>query len=392
MRILTRYVLSELLKLFFLILTGLTLLVFVVLMGKQAVEKGIGLGPLLRMTPYLLPQALQFTVPGTMLLATTSVFGRMSSYNEIVAIKSLGISPMIFIGPTLALATLVSFAGVALNDLAVSWGQSGMERVFLESIEEVAYGQLRVNHTFTYGSLTITVRRVEGHKLIQPMMVEQPSEGHKGQFALADEAELFAYPAEKRIVARLHNAEVQSPLKVVYPDWFEWQISLESLSGSPRSRSPSYYALRDIRPAIVEQRERLEDMQQGMTAAASFAMLSGDFDSLADDAWKPRERALSSAKERLQRLYTEPWRRWANGFSCLCFVLIGAPMAVVLRHAEFLATFFACFLPILVVYYPLMAVSVDYAKDGTFPPPTVWIGNVVIALLGAWLMRRVVRY
>ena len=391
MRILTRYVLAELLKFFFLTLTGLTLLVFVVLMGKQAVERGLGLGPLLRMAPYLLPQALQFTVPGTMLLATTSVFGRMSSYNEIVAVKSLGISPMIFIGPTLVLATLVSFAGVALNDLAVSWGQAGLERVFLESIEEVAYGQLRVNHTFTYGTLTITVRRVEGHKLIQPMMVEQPSDGRKGQFALADEAELFAYPAEKRIVARLHNAEVQSPLKVVYPDWFEWQISLENLSAS-RSRSPSYYALREIRPAIVEQRDRLEDLHQGLTAAASFAMLSGDFDALSDDAWKPRERELKTAKERLQRLYTEPWRRWANGFSCLCFVLIGAPMAVALRHAEFLASFFACFLPILVIYYPLMAVSVDYAKDGTFPPPAVWLGNVVIAACGAWLLRRVLRY
>jgi lipopolysaccharide export system permease protein len=91
-------------------------------------------------------------------------------------------------------------------------------------------------------------------------------------------------------------------------------------------------------------------------------------------------------------LHTEPWRRWANGFSCLCFVLIGAPMAIRLRHAEFLAIFFACFLPILVVYYPLMAVSVDQAKDGVFPPPAVWLGNVVLAILGAWMLRRVIRY
>ena len=92
MRILTRYVLFDLLKVFLLTLTGLTLLIFIVLIGKEAVDKGIGLGPLLRMAPYLIPQAMQFAVPGTMLLATTSVYGRMSSYNEIVAIKALGIS------------------------------------------------------------------------------------------------------------------------------------------------------------------------------------------------------------------------------------------------------------------------------------------------------------
>ena len=101
MRILTRYVLFDLLKVFLLTLTGLTLLIFIVLIGKEAVDKGIGLGPLLRMAPYLIPQAMQFAVPGTMLLATTSVYGRMASYNEIVAIKSLGISPMALIWPTL---------------------------------------------------------------------------------------------------------------------------------------------------------------------------------------------------------------------------------------------------------------------------------------------------
>ena len=82
----------------------------------------------------------------------------------------------------------------------------------------------------------------------------------------------------------------------------------------------------------------------------------------------------------------------ANGFSCLCFVLIGAPMAIRLRHAEFLASFFACFLPILLVYYPLLMGAVGQAKDGAVPPPTVWLGNIVLALWGLWLMRRVIRY
>jgi lipopolysaccharide export system permease protein len=67
-------------------------------------------------------------------------------------------------------------------------------------------------------------------------------------------------------------------------------------------------------------------------------------------------------------------------------------MAIRLKHAEFLAIFFVCFLPILLVYYPMLAVSVDQAKDGAFPPPAVWLGNVVLALWGVWLLRRVIRY
>lgn len=393
MRILTRYVLFDLLKVFLLILTGLTLMIFVGLMGKQAVDKGLGLGPLLRMTPYLLPEALQFAVPGTMLLATTFVFGRLSAYNEVVAIKSLGISPMVLVWPTLILATVVSLIGVVLNDLAVSWGHAGIERVFLESIEEVAYGQLRVNRTFSHGPWTITVRRVEGSRLIQPMFVEQPTGSGRGKLALADEAELIAYPDQGRLMARLRNAEVESPLRIVYPDWYEIPISLTALTGgSSRSRSPSNIALREIRPAIEAEREHFEDVRRAMAADASFALLTGDLDTLSDDSWHEHQHELTLTERRLHRLHTEPWRRWANGFSCFCFVLIGAPMAIRLRHAEFLAIFFVCFLPILVVYYPLLAVSVDQAKDGAMPPPAVWLGNLVLAMWGVWLLRRVIRY
>ena len=57
MKILVRYVLFELIKVFTIVLIGLTLLIFIGLMGQQAVSKGLGLGPLLRMTPYLLPQS-----------------------------------------------------------------------------------------------------------------------------------------------------------------------------------------------------------------------------------------------------------------------------------------------------------------------------------------------
>ena len=53
---------------------------------------------------------------------------------------------------------------------------------------------------------------------------------------------------------------------------------------------------------------------------------------------------------------------------------------------------FACFLPILVVYYPLLIYGVDAAKDGVLPTWSVWLGNFILALWGIWLMRRVVRF
>ncbi len=64
LRILTRYIVFDLLKVFLLTLTCMTAFLFVVLVGKEAVENGLGIVPVLRMLPYILPQAMQFAVPG----------------------------------------------------------------------------------------------------------------------------------------------------------------------------------------------------------------------------------------------------------------------------------------------------------------------------------------
>lgn len=393
MRILTRYVLFDLLKVFLLTLTGLTLLIFIVLIGKEAVDKGISLSVLLRITPYLIPQAMQFAVPGTMLLATTSVYGRMASYNELVAIKSLGISPMVLVWPTLALATLVSLAAVVINDLAVSWGMMGQQRVINACLEETAYRQLKIYQRFNFGRANIMVRDVIGRKLISPTLVVQQSQNRPAFVASAKDAELHLLPEEGKLVVSFHDVDVDGPIVWINPETQEFVAPVEELTGATsKNKSPSNYALAEIGPAVEEQEKVLERVKQSNVALAAFGMLTGDFDSLSQAAWKPRETDMAAAQTRLHRLHTEPWRRWANGFSCLSFVLIGIPVAVRMRFSEFIASFFICFLPILVAYYPLLAVSVDKAKDGVFPPQSVWLGNIVLAAAGAWLMRRVIRY
>ena len=93
MRILTRYVLSEVLKVFLISVLGLTTLLVVVVIIGEAEKEDLPLTQVLQLIPYALPEALRFTVPVTLLLACTSVFARMSGANEVVAAKALGISP-----------------------------------------------------------------------------------------------------------------------------------------------------------------------------------------------------------------------------------------------------------------------------------------------------------
>jgi lipopolysaccharide export system permease protein len=67
-------------------------------------------------------------------------------------------------------------------------------------------------------------------------------------------------------------------------------------------------------------------------------------------------------------------------------------MAIALRNRDFLTSFFLCFLPILVVYYPLMIIGADEAKNGHLPTGFVWAGNGMLVLWGLAMLRRVMRY
>ena len=57
-----------------------------------------------------------------------------------------------------------------------------------------------------------------------------------------------------------------------------------------------------------------------------------------------------------------------------------------------LTSFFLCFGPILLVYYPFLFFGVDRAKAGAINPYAVWLANGVLILWGLWLVRRVIRY
>src|SRR5579862_2992431 len=99
MQTLPRYVVAEVIKIFAVSVSALTLMVVLGFVGREATAQGLPLGPTLRLIPYFLPETLRVTVPMTLLLSCTTVFSRISGANEVVAIKALGISPLAVLWP-----------------------------------------------------------------------------------------------------------------------------------------------------------------------------------------------------------------------------------------------------------------------------------------------------
>ena len=394
MRRITRYVLFELISVFLVTLTGITLMLILAGVATEGLREGLGVGPILKMIPYVVPVALQVSVPATILMSASSVFGRMSADNEIVAIKSLGISPISVLLPALVLAFVVSLVAVWINDIAVSWGRAGIFRVVVESVEEVAYRMLKTQRAYQTRSFSINVKDVVGRQLIQPNIQIQGTGNGKTVRIHASTAELKSNAEENTLTVALTNMSVdQGHLWIAFD---EEQLNIPLLDATRKGDnrdSPSLIPLRRIGSETRTQRKVTEGHEQRGATAAAFEMMTGDFRRLTDAAdWRDRRESIEGARARLHRLHLEPWRRWASGFSCFFFVLVGAPLAIQMKTANFFTTFAACFLPILLIYYPLLAFGVDRCKDGVMPPYTVWLGNLVLCAAGVWMIRRVIRY
>jgi lipopolysaccharide export system permease protein len=391
MRILTRYVLFEVGFVFLLSLFSLTALIMLVLVAKEALLAGLGMRQMLQLMPYMLPISLLYAVPGTMLFAVTNVFGRMAGSNEIVAIKSMGLNPMIFMWPVLVLAVLLSFLTVWLNDIAMTWSYFGCQQVVMNAIEDIAYSKLEKQKSFSMSGLSVNVMSVVGRKLMGPTFTFRGSGDARTVTITCREAELRSEPGSGvlKIVCRDGTVETDGAT-LYFNDEIEREIALDG--GRKSAVGAAHLGLNVLPDQIIEKRQAITAFEQRMAAESGYQMLTGDFGSLMHRGWEDREYELREMYFQLYRLETEPPRRWANGFSCLCFALVGASLAMHRRNADALATFFTCFGLILVVYYPLLMYGLDRCKCGGLPPYCVWLGNVILLVWGLWMRRKVMRY
>jgi len=394
MRILTRYVLFDLVKVFLIALTGMTLFMVLVGVVREAYSQGLGLKQILMLIPYILPDSLRFAVPGTVLFAACSVYGRMASTNEVVAVKAQGISPWAILWPTFVFAFFLSLVAVWLNDVASGWGREGAKRVVIESVEEIVYSRLAQQRSYSSRMFSINVKAVEGRKLIEPTFTFSAGDESPPVTIVCQWAELKSDLAASTLTLNCYCGTIDAGgVSLHFPEYMPPRVvPLDEASKRGGRTSPADIPLNRIAREVEIQQSLNDSLSAKMALTAGDEMIAGDFDELTGRHWADDQTYMTNEQSRLYRLWMEPARRWANGFSCLFFVLIGAPMAIRMRNSDFLTSFFACFCPILIVYYPLLIFGVDQAKRGSLPGWSVWMGNAILALCGAWLMRRVIRY
>ncbi len=392
MRILERYVLMELLRVFLLLLVGLTVLLVIVGVVEQARKYGLGLEQIRDILPYIVPSLLPFTIPATLLLAVCVVYGRMSGDQEITAAKAAGISVWTLLLPSLILGGVLSLCTFWLTDQFIPWSVMNIERIVMLAMEDIFLDQLRTKNQVndTVHGIEIAVIRVEDKTLIKPTF-RYTSAGGDRVTIQAEEATVKFDMVKKEVLLQLYRANIETNGSGTI--WFEREersFPLPSQVEAPRPRNIPIKQLDEEMVLVNRQRENL--VHREITTAA-FSLTEGDFEKLGDPNFQNYEPQRLHQSERYNRLKTEKHSRVALACGCFFFVWLGSPFSILQGRRQFLTNFILCFVPVLLVYYPVVLLMMDLGKNAVVNPIWgLWIGNALLFLAGWIVLRKVLQH
>ncbi len=123
---LQRYVLRELLVVFVLSTTVVSALITLGL-SVQLIGDGLMPAQLTRVIHFIVPFTWPFAVPSGLLIACVMVFGRLAGDNELLAIRSSGVSLWRVIWPALAAGFVLTLVSVYLNNNVLPWCHRQLE-------------------------------------------------------------------------------------------------------------------------------------------------------------------------------------------------------------------------------------------------------------------------
>lgn len=392
MRLLQRYILFELLKVFVFLLSILTVLLVFVGVFREVASSGLGPFQILQILPFVVPSLMPFTIPATLLLAVCVVYGRIAGDQEITAAKAAGINVFSLLWPAFLLSIVMSITSLVLTDQVIPWAISNIQRTVALAVEDIFLDMLKTNHQVTNErqGFSITVMDVEGKTLIKPTF-QYARPGHSPVTVQAATATMEFDLEEQQVILHLVRGHIDIPGHSRV--WFEQQAHPFPLPEEVSQAKPRHISIQKIHRKMNGIEQQLALLQEKQDAEMAMALVLGDFPRLVQEDYTIYGHMRDFAQDDLNRLNTEIYSRFAMSTSCFFFVLIGGPFSILQGRRQFLTSFFMCFLPILLVYYPIALLMMSLCKNGQANPAyAMWAGNVLLAFAGLWVLRNVLKH
>ncbi|MGD2186865.1 MAG: LPS export ABC transporter permease LptF [Desulfobacterales bacterium] len=358
--IINRYIFKEFLAPFtvnVLFFTFIFLMAELIEITNWIVNYNINLTTVLLMIFYQIPFLLIFVLPISVMITVLLTFMRLSSENEILAIKTGGISIYALLTPVFVFC----FIGFVLTLFMSTYGQPIGRSALRELKREIVSSNMTIGlkeRTFndSIGDFVIYVNKIDSKdKMLIDVFIEDKRQPNRVNTVVAPRGKIFNDSQHTVARLRLFNGTIhQTNLKdkAAHSIHFDrYDISL------PMKKSGSHIDAKPKRPKEMSTRD-----------LARFVNRS------------------NAEHDRYFRALVEFHRRFALPIGCFALGLLAVPMGVQSKSAKrSFGLFLGLFLYLL--YYLLMSAGKIYGETGAYPPAIgMWLPNFIMGGMGVYFL------
>jgi lipopolysaccharide export system permease protein len=364
-RILSRYVSREVVIPFLIGLAIFTFILFtarILKMVELVVNRGVPLLQMIKIFLYVTPAFFEVTVPMAFLLALLWGLGRLSADQEIIALKSCGVSLYQMALPV-SIFTLFVLGGTFLLTLYVRpWSNTALKQVFYEVTKTRATAGLK-EKTFNddFEGLVIYAEEIQPPgTLLHGVMIADNRDPQSKNTLFARSGLVLTNEGNHLLTLRLLDGTMHG--------------TESSGKGYQTTNFSVYDVTLNLATAFAEAKKPDRDPQDMPLAELQSSI-------------EHKKAAQMSYNAELVELH----RRFSLPFSCVVFGLIALPLSI--QPTRTLRSHgFATSLGIIFVYYLLLTVGETLGKKGVLPAAlSLWLPNITLGSVGLFLFHRAAR-
>ncbi|MFA5157249.1 MAG: LptF/LptG family permease [Candidatus Omnitrophota bacterium] len=360
MRILRNYCLKEFIGP---LVMALGVLTFVMILGnlikiaEMVINKGVDIVSVSKLFVFMIPYLLTYTLPIAALTATLLSLGRLSSDNEIIAIRACGINMFRMILPLLVVGLILSLAMVFFNDRIIPYARFASRKTLMEVGVKNPTAALEPGVFInSFEKYVLFIYRIEDNKLYN-VRIYEPQEGRPTRTIVAKRGEFIAIPEKSMIKLKLIDGTADEP-------------DPENLTNFYKLNFKTYFISLNL--AQAQKNQGIDKKPKDMTIKE----LAAEAKKLEKEGIDPRP------------LITEMHGKLSMAFSCLAFILLGSSLAIITRRREKSINFGMVFI-IVGIYYILTISAETLSLQGYLNPAiAMWLPNIILASLGIILTYR----
>ena len=365
MKILRNYILFEFMNAF---LLSLAVFTFVMLAGNiikvvdMIINKGVEPFYVMKLFFFLVPYLLSYTIPMAVLSGSILVFGKLSSDNEIVAMKASGLSLYRIAAPILVMGLVLSVCSLYMNDKLVP--KAHLEtRKTLRDIGLRSPAAYIEAGTFIRGfkDYIIFIYEINGNHL-RNIRIYQPQKDKPTRTIVAARGEFIPIPEERIVKLKLIDGTSEEPIPTDPTNFYKLNFK-------------TYYMTMNL-----EEPKKTSKNIKKKTKDMTFRELRQEMEEI-------KSVGIADVSPILTRIH----KKIALSFSSIAFMLIGLPIAVKTHRGE-KSIGFGISLAILIIYWLLLATGNVCAINKIFAPwLSMWLGNIIFMIIGVFLFYKTAR-